>query len=87
MKRCPLLPMRHTHSFLERLLFSMPPIEIGIAASDLEKRGYVLHTTKPGDGKTFPRAGQRITMAYKGMLVDGTVFDEAPAFETCVCPW
>ena len=32
-------------------------------------------TIEPGDGKTFPLPGQRVSAHYTGRLVDGTVFD------------
>ncbi|CAE8589872.1 unnamed protein product [Polarella glacialis] len=61
------------------------PIDIGISEADLEKRGYILHTTKPGAaGGVKPTEGKKIVMSYKGMLVDGTVFDQSERFETLI---
>ena len=34
-----------------------------------------VRTVEPGDGQTFPKAGQRVDVHYTGKLVDGTVFD------------
>eukprot|EP00931_Biecheleriopsis_adriatica_P096452 TRINITY_DN70104_c0_g1_i1.p1 TRINITY_DN70104_c0_g1~~TRINITY_DN70104_c0_g1_i1.p1 ORF type:complete len:129 (-),score=15.14 TRINITY_DN70104_c0_g1_i1:162-548(-) len=61
------------------------PIDVGISEKELEEKGYILHTTKPGDPKgRKPMQGQTITMSYKGMLLDGTVFDENDSFETVI---
>eukprot|EP00965_Chrysotila_dentata_P099820 3298455-Pleurochrysis_carterae.AAC.6 len=40
--------------------------------------GVSVKTTKPGNGKTFPKAGQMVRAHYTGKLRDGTVFG-APA--------
>ena len=34
--------------------------------------GVKVETTKPGDGKTFPKAGQMVKAHYTGKLMDGT---------------
>ena len=34
--------------------------------------GVTVKTTKPGDGKTFPKAGQMVKAHYTGKLLDGT---------------
>ena len=34
--------------------------------------GVTVKTTKPGDGKTFPKAGQMVKAHYTGKLMDGT---------------
>ena len=34
--------------------------------------GVTVKTTKPGDGKTFPKAGQMVKAHYTGRLMDGT---------------
>jgi hypothetical protein len=41
-------------------------MDLGISGEDLGQKGYILHTTKPGDGNSFPKAGQTITMSYTG---------------------
>ena len=46
------------------------------AARALQPRMSVsVKTLKPGDGKTFPKAGQMVKAHYTGKLMDGTVFD------------
>ena len=37
-------------------------------------------TVKPGDGKTYPKAGQMVQAHYTGKLKDGTVFDTSRGF-------
>eukprot|EP01051_Picozoa_sp_SAG22_P011980 SAG22_NODE_1203_length_5178_cov_1.734200_7_plen_43_part_00 len=34
---------------------------------------------KPGDGTSFPKQGDMLTMHYTGTLTDGTVFDSSVA--------
>ena len=42
--------------------------------------GVTVKTTKPGDGKTYPKAGQMVKAHYTGRLMDGTVFDSSRGF-------
>ena len=43
-----------------------------------ERQGVTVSTSKPGDGVTFPRTGQKLTMHYTGTLArDGTKFDSS----------
>lgn len=48
--------------------------------------GVTIETLSPGDGKTFPRKGDKVTIHYIGTLQDGSVFDSSRdrgiAFET-----
>ncbi|KAJ2496859.1 Fork head 1 [Coemansia sp. RSA 1972] len=39
--------------------------------------GVEIETTTPGNGKDFPKAGDKVTMHYIGTLEDGTVFDSS----------
>lgn len=39
--------------------------------------GVSVISTAPGDGKTFPKKGDNLTMHYTGSLLDGTVFDSS----------
>jgi len=39
--------------------------------------GIIIERIAPGDGKTYPKSGDRVTIEYTGMLPDGTVFDGA----------
>ena len=39
--------------------------------------GVTVKTTKPGDGKTYPKAGQIVKAHYTGRLLDGRVFDSS----------
>ncbi|XP_059836979.1 peptidyl-prolyl cis-trans isomerase FKBP1A-like [Hemitrygon akajei] len=39
--------------------------------------GIELETITPGDGRTFPKAGQVCVVHYVGSLMDGTKFDSS----------
>lgn len=41
------------------------------------KMGVDIKTTKPGDGKTFPKTGQTVVAHYTGTLTNGKKFDSS----------
>lgn len=40
--------------------------------------GVTVETTQPGDGQTYPKPGDNVTMDYTGTLLDGTVRVHSP---------
>jgi FK506-binding protein 1 len=60
------------------LLAAVVEARLGEPGSTLDLgNGLSLRVLKPGDGKTFPKAGQELSMHYIGTLSDGTKFDSS----------
>ena len=53
---------------------------VGSSRTSNLKMGVTVKTTKPGDGKTYPKAGQMVSAHYTGKLKDGTVVDTSRGF-------
>merc|ERR1719272_858126 len=52
----------------------------GARAAPAVRMGVMVKTTKAGDGKTYPQAGQMCKVHYTGKLTDGTTFDSSRGF-------
>lgn len=46
-------------------------------ASKVTRMGVEVQTTRPGDGSSFPKKGQQVTVHYTGTLTDGKKFDSS----------
>jgi len=51
---------------------------------ELEAKGWLLQTQRPGDGRSFPVKGSKVQISYKGYLLDGTSFDGSSAMECLI---
>ena len=52
----------------------------GARSTPAVNMGVTVKTTKAGDGKNFPQAGQMCKVHYTGKLTDGTTFDSSRGF-------
>jgi len=52
-------------------------IALGVRNLSKKKMGVTVETIRPGDGKTFPKAGQTVVVHYTGTLLNGTKFDSS----------
>lgn len=47
---------------------------VGVSSNNM---GVVIETLTPGDGRSFPKKGDKVTMHYVGTLNDGSKFDSS----------
>eukprot|EP01052_Picozoa_sp_SAG31_P028415 SAG31_NODE_2743_length_5152_cov_2.442905_3_plen_70_part_00 len=51
---------------------------MAVSNSAVRFQGVTVNTIKAGDGKTFPKHGDELTLHYTGKLAgDGTIFDSS----------
>ena len=48
-----------------------------LSSNKITRMGVEVETTKPGDGSSFPKRGQEVTVHYTGTLTDGSKFDSS----------
>eukprot|EP01088_Endostelium_zonatum_P009698 TRINITY_DN229_c0_g1_i1.p1 TRINITY_DN229_c0_g1~~TRINITY_DN229_c0_g1_i1.p1 ORF type:complete len:117 (-),score=39.29 TRINITY_DN229_c0_g1_i1:205-555(-) len=54
--------------------------DLQAAAQEANSSGFVRQVITAGDGKTYPKKGQKLTMSYYGTLLDGKKFDAGDSF-------